>query len=285
MTLYRGRFAPSPTGLLHAGSLAAAAASWLDARAHGGVWLLRIEDIDPPRDMPGAGEAIVETLARLGMTSDEPVVWQHSRGDLYEAALEKLRREGRIFGCACSKKEAAARARELGLPETAYPGTCRSGTHGRPVRSLRFRVESGTVTFEDRLCGTFSQDVEHAVGDFIVKRADGLWAYQLAAMADDIAQGITDVVRGADLLDNTPRQIQLITALGAPLPRWMHIPLVLNAEGQKLSKQAGAAPLRSDDLLGELERAWRHLGFERLGADSIPAFWKAALPLWKARFA
>jgi glutamyl-queuosine tRNA(asp) synthetase len=260
-------------------------ASFLDARAHDGVWLVRIEDIDPPRDIPGAGEHIIRTLARLGLASDEPVLWQHDRYEAYQEALDRLIAHGRVYGCACSRKEAALRAAELGLPSGVYPGTCRSGTHGRPVRAMRFLTASGTTTFTDRLCGDFTQDVEHEVGDFVLKRADGLWAYQLAAIVDDIHQGVTDVVRGADLLDNTPRQIQLIEALGAQAPRYMHLPLVLNPEGQKLSKQQGATPLDEDDPLGELERAWMHLGFDRLGADSIRAFWDAALPLWKSRHA
>ena len=230
MSSYRGRFAPSPTGALHAGSLVAAMASFLDARAHDGVWLVRIEDIDPPRDIPGAGEHIIRTLARLGLASDEPVLWQHDRHEAYQAALDRLIAQGRVYGCACSRKEVALRAAELGLPAGVYPGTCRLGTHGRPMR-------------------------------------------------------VTDVVRGADLLDNTPRQIQLIEALGAQAPRYMHLPLVLNPEGQKLSKQQGATPLDEDDPLGELERAWMHLGFDRLGADSIHAFWDAALPLWKSKHA
>ena len=285
MSSYRGRFAPSPTGALHAGSLVAAMASFLDARAHDGVWLVRIEDIDPPRDIPGAGEHIIRTLARLGLASDEPVLWQHDRHEAYQAALDRLIAQGRVYGCACSRKEVALRAAELGLPAGVYTGTCRLGTHGRPVRAMRFLTTSGTTTFTDRLCGDFTQDVEHEVGDFVLKRADGLWAYQLAAIVDDIHQGVTDVVRGADLLDNTPRQIQLIEALGAQAPRYMHLPLVLNPEGQKLSKQQGATPLDEDDPLGELERAWMHLGFDRLGADSIHAFWDAALPLWKSRHA
>lgn len=285
MSSYRGRFAPSPTGALHAGSLVAAMASFLDARAHDGVWLVRIEDIDPPRDIPGAGEHIIRTLARLGLASDEPVLWQHDRHQAYQAALDRLIAQGRVYGCACSRKEVALRAAELGLPAGVYPGTCRLGTHGRPVRAMRFLTTSGTTTFTDRLCGDFTQDVEHEVGDFVLKRADGLWAYQLAAIVDDIHQGVTDVVRGADLLDNTPRQIQLIEALGAQAPCYMHLPLVLNPEGQKLSKQQGATPLDEDDPLGELERAWMHLGFDRLGADSIHAFWDAALPLWKSRHA
>ncbi len=281
---YVGRFAPSPTGRLHRGSLAAALASRLDAHAHGGRWLVRIEDIDPPRDVPGAGEDILKTLSRLGMPSDGPVLWQHDRLDAYRCAFEALQDKGFVYGCACSRKEARARALELGLPENCYPGTCRSGTHGRPIRAWRFRVASGIVRFHDRWCGDYAQDVEHEAGDFIIKRADGLWAYQLAVVTDDAYEGVTDIVRGEDLLDNTPRQILLCRALGFPELRYMHIPLVLNGEGEKLSKQRGAAPIDDDNLLGELERAFVHLGFPKLGADSIAAFHRSALPLWQARF-
>ncbi|MBP3437942.1 MAG: tRNA glutamyl-Q(34) synthetase GluQRS [Sutterella sp.] len=283
MTSYRGRFAPSPTGLLHAGSLVAAMASYLDARAHDGVWLVRIEDIDPPRDVPGADKAIIDTLRRLGLNSDEPVLWQHDRYDAYAETLKRLRRDGRVYGCACSRREAAERALALGLPAGVYPGTCRSGTGGRPVRAWRFLTNGVPVTFDDRLAGSFTQNVEKEAGDFVLKRADGLWAYQLAVVADDLYQGVTDIVRGADLIDNTPRQIMLYEALGARPPRYMHLPLVLNSDGQKLSKQQGAVPLNPDDLRGETERAWRHLGFEPIGADSQAAFWKTAARCWKER--
>ncbi len=284
MSQYRGRFAPSPTGQLHPGSLVAAMASCLDARAHDGVWLVRIEDIDPPRDIPGAGKSILETLARLGLTSDEPVLWQHDRSDAYQAALDRLTGQGRIYGCACSRKDIIARDAELGLLPGVYPGTCRCGTGGRPARASRFLVRSGVTAFTDRRCGPYEQDVEHAVGDFVLKRADGLWAYQLAVVADDLFQGVTHIVRGEDLIDNTPRQIQLREALsGAPF-QYLHLPLVLNSNGEKLSKQQGAAPLNPDDLHGEIDRAWRHLGFPSLGADSIDAFWRAAVPLWAERF-
>lgn len=283
MSTYKGRFAPSPTGRLHRGSLAAALASWLDARAHGGTWVVRIEDIDPPRDVPGAAEDILRVLGRLGMVSDEPVRFQSTMDALYERALETLREAGRLYGCACSRTEIKERALTLGLPANVYPGTCRKGTHGRPVRMLRFLTEDEPVTFTDRWCGTFTQSVERECGDFVVKRADGLWAYQLAVVADDIDQGITDIVRGADLLDNTPRQIMLTRALGGTPARYMHIPLVLNDRGEKLSKQQGAMPL-TDDLLDELERAFTHLGFPRLGADSPTAFLRAAVPLWAERF-
>lgn len=283
MSTYKGRFAPSPTGRLHRGSLAAALASWLDARAHGGTWVVRIEDIDPPRDVPGAAEDILRVLGRLGMVSDEPVRFQSTMDALYERALETLREAGRLYGCACSRAEIKERALTLGLPANVYPGTCRKGTHGRPVRMLRFLTEDEPVTFTDRWCGTFTQGVERECGDFVVKRADGLWAYQLAVVADDIDQGITDIVRGADLLDNTPRQIMLTRALGGTPARYMHIPLVLNDRGEKLSKQQGAVPL-TDDLLDELERAFTHLGFPRLGADSPATFLRAAVPLWAERF-
>ncbi len=280
---YRGRFAPSPTGRLHAGSLAAALASWLDARAAGGVWLVRIEDIDPPRDIPGAGEAILGTLARFGMVSDEPVLWQHDRMDAYQAAFERLKAMGLVYGCACSRREIRERDEALGLPFPVYPGTCRRGTGGRPVRTWRFLTTPETVAFTDRWAGTFSQNVEREAGDFILKRADGLWAYQLAVVTDDAAQGITHIVRGADLLDNTPRQILLYRALGAEVPAYLHLPVVVNESGEKLSKQRGALPVDDTDPLGELERAARHLGLPRVGADTPGAFLSAAVPLWKAR--
>ena len=281
---YRGRFAPSPTGRLHAGSLAAALASWLDARAHGGTWLVRIEDIDPPRDVPGAGEAIIKALARFGMTSDEPILWQHDRLEAYADALAKLTAESFIYGCACSRKEIQLADEALGLPIGVYPGTCRHGTQGRPVRALRFRVPADNVRFHDRRLGDYLQNVEKTVGDFVLKRADGLWAYQLAVVVDDLYQGVTDIVRGADLIDNTPRQILLTQALGAAPLRYFHIPLVLNDRGEKLSKQAGAAPIDNEEPLLALEAAFEHLGFQRLGADSVSSFLQKAVPLWQERW-
>lgn len=282
---YRGRFAPSPTGLLHRGSLVAALASWLDARAHRGTWLVRIEDIDPPRDIPGADRAILDALKRFGLVSDEPVLWQHDRYDAYEEALARLVASGFVYGCACSRKDVKEADERLGIPYPVYPGTCRSGTNGRAVRALRFRVPDRMVAFEDRWYGQYTQNVEKAVGDFVVKRADGLWAYQLAVVTDDIASGVTDVVRGADLLDNTPRQIVLTEALGARAPRYMHLPLVLNDRGEKLSKQQGATPVDATNPLSELERAARHLGLPHIGADSTEAFLTAAVPLWAERIA
>ncbi len=210
---YRGRFAPSPTGLLHAGSLVAALASWLDARAHGGAWLVRIEDIDTPRCLPGAGEAMLGQLAACGLRPDEPPWWQSTRGAAYAAALRQLRAEGHAYDCGCTRKDIELYWLARGVPheaeaERVYPGTCRTGLHGRPSRAVRFRAD-GVVHWLDRRLGAQQQDVAAAVGDFVLHRADGLWAYQLAVVVDDAAQGITDVVRGEDLADNTARQILL----------------------------------------------------------------------------
>ena len=282
---YRGRFAPSPTGDLHEGSLLTALGSWLDARAHGGVWLVRIEDIDPFRDIPGAGERILRALAAFGMESDEPVLWQHDRLDAYRECADRLAAQGRAFGCACSRRDIALWHEAHGGNPDVYPGTCRNGTGGRPARSLRFRVPDGTVTVTDRRCGTFSQDLGREVGDFVIRRSDGFWAYQLAVVADDAFQGVTDIVRGEDLLDNTPRQAALQDALGAPRPRYMHLPLVLNSRGEKLSKQGGALPVDTTDPLPALERCWARLGFPPIGADSPGAFLRAAVAPWAERWA
>ncbi len=279
-----GRFAPSPTGPLHLGSLACAMASFADVRARGGTWLVRIEDIDPPRDMPGADVMILDVLAAYGMTSDIPVLWQHTRGERYREIFEALKQQGAVYGCACSRADIFAADAALGLPHGVYPGTCRSGTHGRPVRAWRFRTSSSAVRFVDRECGEIVQNVEKEVGDFIVKRADGLWAYQLAVVIDDMDQCVTDIVRGQDLLDNTPRQILLQRAIGAIEPRYMHIPLVTDAHGEKLSKQRCAAPVATENRTQTLDALWVHLGFEPIGADSVKAFWKEAVEQWKERW-
>ncbi len=261
---YRGRFAPSPTGPLHAGSLVAALASWLDARAHDGQWLVRIEDVDGPRCLPGMSEVILGQLATLGLLPDEPPVWQSRRGDLYQAALDGLIASGQAYGCACTRAEIAAAFERASGPrprhgELVYPGTCRHGTAGRPARAWRFRVE-GRIDWQDRRLGGQTQDLAAEVGDFVLKRADGLWAYQLAVVVDDATQGITDVVRGEDLADNTPRQIALQRALGLPTPRYLHTPLVLAADRQKLSKQNGAAALDLSDPAARLHEAAALLG-------------------------
>jgi glutamyl-Q tRNA(Asp) synthetase len=279
---YRGRFAPSPTGPLHAGSLVAALASWLDARAHDGIWLVRIEDLDPPREVPGAADDICATLSELGLVADEPIAVQSRRYALYEAAFARLQAMGRVYGCACSRAEIQLHA---GAGGPVYPGTCRTGTGGRPVRAWRFRVPPGRTGFEERGCGRLAQDLERDVGDFVVRRADGLWAYQLAVVVDDAEQSITDIVRGADLLDNTARQVALQRALGLPEPRYLHVPVVVNARGEKLSKQSGAQPLDRHDRIGELERAATHLGLPRFGATTVAAFQNAAIAAWRERLA
>lgn len=283
---YVGRFAPSPTGPLHAGSLVAALASWLDARAHGGLWRLRIEDIDTPRVVPGSADDILSTLRALGLAWDGEVMVQSTRGAAYQAALDALAAAGRIYPCACSRKEIADSrlARGLTLGQ-AYPGTCRNGLPpGRAPRAWRFRVPPGEVVFEDRWMGRIAQDVEGDTGDFVLKRADGFWAYQLAVVVDDAAQDVTDVVRGADLVDSTGRQILLQEALSLPTPRYLHVPVVTAADGQKLSKQTGALPIPRTRPLEALEAAWRHLGFAPFAARDVAAFLATATGRWAARF-
>jgi glutamyl-Q tRNA(Asp) synthetase len=281
---YVGRFAPSPTGPLHAGSLVAALASWLDARAHGGKWLVRIEDVDTPRCVAGATETILRQLADCGLLADEPPVWQSRRDADYQRALDALVQAGQAYPCACSRKDIELALAALGRTherhgELAYPGTCRNGLHGREPRSWRFRVEPGVLQWHDRRLGAQSQDVEHEVGDFVLKRADGLWAYQLAVIVDDAAQGITDVVRGEDLADNTARQIQLQRALRVPTPRYLHTPLVLGANGEKLSKQNGAVELDTRDPVRALNEAARTLALDQQHADVA-----SALAAWAAQW-
>jgi glutamyl-Q tRNA(Asp) synthetase len=272
VTCYAGRFAPSPTGPLHAGSFVAALASWLDARAHGGTWLVRIEDVDTPRCVPGASETILKQLQDCGLVPDEEPIWQSARGGDYQRALDGLTAQGRAYPCACSRKDIELALAALGRPhernaELVYPGTCRDGLHGRDARAWRFRAGSGVVQWTDRRLGEQSQDVERDVGDFVLKRADGLWAYQLAVVVDDAAQGITDVVRGEDLTDNTARQIQLQQALAVPTPRYLHAPLVLGANGEKLSKQNGALAVDTSHPLEALNAAARVLGLREATGD------------------
>jgi glutamyl-Q tRNA(Asp) synthetase len=289
MSGYRGRFAPSPTGPLHAGSLVAALASWLDARAHGGQWLVRIEDVDRPRCVPGADEEILRQLAACGLLPGEPPQWQSHREPLYQSALDRLVDQGLAYPCACSRKDIAqalwAQGRERPRHgELAYPGTCRAGLHGRQPRAWRLRVEAGSVAWQDRRLGTQSQDVAREVGDFVLKRADGLFAYQLAVVVDDAEQRITHVVRGEDLADNTPRQILLQRALGVAMPAYLHTPLVLGANGEKLSKQNGAAPLDLGDPRAALAAAGRILGVEVPSANSVEDWLAGAIPVWAGRF-
>ena len=265
-----GRFAPSPTGPLHEGSLVAALASWLDARAQGGRWLVRIEDVDTPRCIPGAAQQILQQLATCGLHPDESPMWQSSRQAAYESALQQLVGAGLAYPCGCSRQDIARALAERGQEhqrhgERVYPGTCRSGLHGAAARAWRLRTDQSAVlstpmTWRDRRLGEQRQCVLDAVGDFALKRADGLWAYQLAVVVDDAAQGVTHVVRGEDLADNTSRQIGLQQCLGLPTPLYLHTPLVLAADGHKLSKQNGAAALDLSHPVAALQRAAKTLG-------------------------
>ena len=321
---YVGRFAPSPTGPLHAGSLVAALASWLDARAWNaerggpqGVWLVRIEDVDRPRCVPGAAEFILQQLATCGLLPDAPPQWQSTRSALYQQALDQLVAQGHAYPCACSRKDIEdahaaqghARARHATLP---YPGTCRQGLQertGRTEHSWRFNttdfkpnrpqvqsessltainlIVNGSVDWQDRRLGLQTQPVALAVGDFVLRRADGLWAYQLAVVVDDAAQGITDVVRGEDLADNTPRQILLQNALGVATPRYLHTPLVCGPNGEKLSKQNGAQALDLTRPVEALSQAAQALGLPALAAShdsSVPDALAQCLAAWRRNY-
>jgi len=257
---YVGRFAPSPTGPLHIGSLVAAVASWLDARAVGGHWLVRMEDLDRPRCEPGAVDTILRQLEAYGLVWDGTVLTQSRRDDAYVAALDALQAQGAVFPCTCTRSLLAQAPRNA-EGEIIYPGTCR--LHSAPrmaAHAWRVRVEEVSIHFDDRIHGALEQDLAHEVGDFIVKRADGLFSYQLAVVVDDAFQGITHIVRGADLLWNTPRQIHLQTLLGLPTPSYAHVPLVTNAAGQKLSKQTLAPALPERGRRAVLAQALAALG-------------------------
>jgi glutamyl-Q tRNA(Asp) synthetase len=286
---YRGRFAPSPTGPLHFGSLVAALASFCDARRAGGEWLLRIEDVDLPRTQAGAEGAILDALARYGFEWDGPVVRQSERTRLYESALAALRSQGDVYPCACTRREQDGAAPGAS-GERVYPGTCRDRVpvafQNRRQRAWRLRIDRGNssrVAFRDRLQAAWVQDLAADVGDFVVKRADGLFAYQLAVVVDDAAQGITHVVRGADLVTSTPRQIYLQQRLGVATPSYLHVPVAIDARGEKLSKQTRAPPL-PDDALPMLLQAWTFL--EQLPAEgsaapvTIREFWAYATAAW-----
>jgi glutamyl-Q tRNA(Asp) synthetase len=324
MSRYVGRFAPSPTGALHAGSLVAALASWLDARAHGGQWLVRIEDVDTPRCVSGADQEILRQLAACGLVPDAAPVVQSRRSTLYQAALNRLLSTQGAYACACSRKdiEAALQARGDAKPrhgELVYPGTCRSGLNGRSARAIRFDTrfskqnqalaladigraainseaisiwgetsDDSIVAWHDRRLGAQQQNVSAEVGDFVLRRADGLWAYQLAVVVDDAEQGITHVVRGEDLADNTARQILLQAALGYRAPRYLHTPLVLAADGHKLSKQNGAQALllvSAAQACAALQSAAEHLALQRFpenGAD-VSAHLRYFVAQWRDR--
>ena len=266
LAAYRGRFAPSPSGPLHFGSLVCALASYLDAKSHDGKWFLRIDDLDAPRVAPGAVTAILQALEVYGLIWDGAVHYQSGRAAAYAQAFEQLRADGLIYACACSRREIAD---SQVAPDLAgiYPGHCRAGAPGdKPVRGWRLVTHGACVQFEDRLQGRIEQDLEKSTGDFILRRADGSFAYQLAAVVDDAALGVSDAVRGADLLDSTARQIYIQQLLGLPRPRYLHLPVAVNALGEKLSKQTLATPL---DVLTPLPTLLRALDF--LGQAAPPA--------------
>ena len=296
--MYRGRFAPSPTGPLHAGSLVAALASWLDARVCGGQWLVRIEDVDLPRCIAGADSRILQQLAHCGLVADEAPVWQSQRSGIYQQVLDQLIQSKQAYPCGCSRKDIEQALLALGRAkprhgEMVYPGTCRGGLQGKTGRAWRFRTgpvptATDAIThWTDRRLGAQAHDVLAEVGDFVLKRADGLFAYQLAVVVDDAVQGITHIVRGEDLADNTARQILLQQALGYPTPQYLHTPLVLAADGQKLSKQNGAAALDTgtpEAAQSALNRAALCLGLQACGTrDNRATALAAWVEQWRAK--
>lgn len=287
-TGYIGRFAPSPTGPLHAGSLVAAMASYLDAKVHHGQWLVRIEDVDETRTVAGTTESILHTLRTLNMQWDDEVLWQSRRTSLYQAAFERL--AAHTYPCGCSRREIADSRTGVGSDGAAiYPGTCRKGlAAGRSARAIRLLVPDSTsaeesIYFEDRWAGPVTQHLASEVGDFVLKRADGFWAYQMAVVVDDAEQGVTHVVRGADLLDSTARQIYLQRLLQIPTPRYLHVPVLTNGAGEKLSKQTGALALDLNRPLEPLNAAARFLGLALQPTGSLDEFWESAVVAWANR--
>jgi glutamyl-Q tRNA(Asp) synthetase len=290
---YVGRYAPTPSGPLHAGSLVAALASWLDARAHQGRWLLRFDDVDGLRSLPGIERLIVQQLAAVGMVSDAPPLWQSQRGPYYAQALERLQGRGLAYPCGCTRREIDEQLAVLGITparggERIYPGTCRGGLGGRPARAWRLACGSPAapvfIDWFDRRLGAMHQDVTHAVGDFVLQRADGPWAYQIAVVVDDAEQGVTDVVRGEDLADNTARQIYLQRLLGLPTPRYLHTPLVRDERGEKLSKSNGAAPLDLREPVATLRAAAVVLNLSVPDSDSVADWLDNAVEAWRRRW-
>lgn len=278
---YIGRFAPSPTGPLHFGSLVAAVGSWLDARACGGTWRVRMEDVDETRTVPGAGDAILRSLDAFGLHWDGAVEWQSARKPLYAAALERLRDLGWTYRCTCSRREIADSGLR-GLEGAIYPGTCRGLGRGPDLESAeRLRVAPGRIEFDDRLRGRIGHDVAGEIGDFVLRRRDGLYAYQLAVVVDDGAQGITDVVRGADLLWSTPRQVLLQQRLALPTPAYLHLPVATNAAGEKLSKQTLAPPADPAQATQLLRLALSFLGQDLPEATSPSGILAQAARGWR----
>ena len=279
----RGRCAPSPTGPLHFGSLVAAVGSYLSARAQGGAWLVRMEGLDPPREVKGAAADILRMLEWYGFEWDGEILYQSRRRDAYETALDALRQKGALYACGCTRKEIADSSVH-GIEGPVYPGTCRAGlAAGRSARALRVRTDNAVIEFEDRVQGRLQSQLETEFGDFVVRRADGFHAYQLAVVVDDAEQGITEIVRGADLLSSTPRPIHLQRLLGFPPPGYLHLPAALNAQGEKLSKQTLAEPLARTDPVPVL---WQVLAFlgqcppREWQAATRADFWAAAAVRW-----
>lgn len=277
---YRGRFAPTPSGPLHFGSLVAALGSYLEARVRGGEWQVRIEDVDPPRVVAGAADDILRTLEAFGFEWDGAVMYQSRRGEAYQDGLARLLGQDRVYPCTCSRRQLAAQARR-GVDGPVYPGTCRAQRSGPLQAALRLRVPPGRIVFEDGLLGRIACDVAAECGDFVLRRADGVWTYQLAVVIDDAQQGITHVVRGADLIASTPRQIVLQRLLDLPTPAYLHLPVVLDPRGDKLSKQTLAKPVDARRPLPALLAALSFLG---MPADrsvcSVSEFWTMARSLW-----
>lgn len=282
--IYRGRFAPSPTGPLHFGSLVAAVGSYLEARSRGGEWLLRIEDVDAPRCSAAAADAILRTLEACGFEWDGEPVWQSRRSEAYAAALERLKAAGMVFPCACTRRELADSAL---APDGAaiYPGTCRAGlAAGREARAWRLRVGHARIGFDDAVQGRIESDLATEAGDFVLRRADGLFAYQLAVVVDDAEAAITHVVRGADLLLSTARQICLQQGLGVPTPAYAHLPVAVNATGEKLSKQTLAMALDSARPMPALHAALGFLGQQPppdLARGTVAELWAWAGANWR----
>ncbi|EGL53240.1 glutamyl- and glutaminyl-tRNA synthetase [Methylophaga aminisulfidivorans MP] len=284
MTDYIGRYAPSPTGPLHFGSLVTAVASYLEAKTQSGKWLLRMEDLDKPREMPGAADEILRTLESYGFEWDGEVVYQSQRSDLYQSYLDQLIDKQRVYPCNCSRREIADIA-HAGIEGPIYPGSCRHGlsSHRQQI-AWRLRVDSDRLVFSDRVYGNFQHHLKNDFGDFILKRADGLFAYQLAVVVDDAEQGITHVVRGADLLNSTSRQIYLQQQLGVSTPSYTHIPLVKNAQGEKLSKQTAAPAIKDKEAAAQLINALCFLGLDVTALSSampVSTLWQWALPHWQ----
>lgn len=280
---YRGRFAPSPTGALHFGSLITAVGSYLEAKSHNGEWLVRIENLDKPREIPAASHEILRALEILGMEWDHEVIYQDQRKDTYENVLTILNKRGLTYSCTCTRKEIADSS-ITGTSGQIYAGTCRNNVHNKDRPSaVRIKTDNNIIEFEDSLNGLISQKLESKTGDFILRRSDGVYAYQLAVVADDATHGITNIVRGADLLDSTPRQIYLQKLLGYSTPAYMHLPVAVNNQGKKLSKQTKSALLDISNPVKQLIEAVNFLGQEppiELLENNVSSFWKWAIENW-----